>query len=572
MTANLHQLCRTSVLERPRQWRTETWLTQQGLHPLIARLLAARGVATMPAQQAAQLLPPHDLLGLKPATERLVQAISQQEKIIVVADYDCDGATACALAVLGLKRLGAIVDYVVPNRFTMGYGLSEAAVDLALQEQAQLIVTVDNGIASLSGVEYAQRQHVDVVITDHHLPASQLPSAAAIVNPNQPGCAFASKQLAGVGVMFYVLLGLRARLRQAGQFTTETQPRLDDLLDLVALGTVADLVKLDDNNRLLVKLGLDRMRSGQCRPGLQALARVAGREPRLLTVADLGFLIGPRLNAAGRLTDMRIGIECLLSENSEKAFELALQLDRTNIERREMQQQMHELAEQNLEMNISDEQRSIVLFNQQFHVGVIGLLASRLKDRYHLPTLVLAPSDNGLLTGSGRSIPGLHLRDVLDWVSKQQPGLLKRFGGHAMAAGVSLEPEHFEIFKTSFEQACQHWLGTERPGRIWHVDGSLETAYFHPGIAQLLENEIWGQGFDAPLFWDEWRIVSQRVIKDKHLKLVVERDGRQFDAIAFQRTEPLPASTHLAYRLNNNTWNGSTNLQLIIEYVAEPDD
>lgn len=526
----------------------------------------------MPAQQAAQLLPPHDLLGLKPATERLAQAISQQEKIIVVADYDCDGATACALAVLGLKRLGAIVDYVVPNRFTMGYGLSEAAVDLALQVQAQLIVTVDNGIASLSGVEYAQRQHVDVVITDHHLPASQLPSAAAIVNPNQPGCAFASKQLAGVGVMFYVLLGLRARLRQAGQFTTETQPRLDDLLDLVALGTVADLVKLDDNNRLLVKLGLDRMRSGQCRPGLQALARVAGREPRQLTVADLGFLIGPRLNAAGRLTDMRIGIECLLSENSEKAFELALQLDRTNTERREMQQQMHELAEQNLEMNISDEQRSIVLFNQQFHVGVIGLLASHLKDRYHLPTLVLAPSDNGLLTGSGRSIPGLHLRDVLDWVSKQQPGLLKRFGGHAMAAGVSLEPEHLEIFKTSFEQACQHWLGTERPGRIWHVDGSLETAYIHPGIAQLLENEIWGQGFDAPLFWDEWRIVSQRVIKDKHLKLVVERDGRQFDAIAFQRTEPLPASTHLAYRLNNNTWNGSTNLQLIIEYVAEPDD
>jgi single-stranded-DNA-specific exonuclease len=558
-----------SIIERPRQWRTETWLTQQGLHPLIARLLAARGVTALPAQQAAQLLLPQDLLGLSQATQRLTQAIQQQEKIIVVADYDCDGATACALAVLGLRKLGAIVDYVVPNRFSMGYGLSEAAVDLALQQQAQLIVTVDNGIASLSGVQYAQQQGVDVVITDHHLPSSHLPTAAAIVNPNQPGCAFASKHLAGVGVMFYVLLGLRANLREGGQFTTETQPRLDDLLDLVALGTVADLVKLDENNRLLVKLGLERLRSAQCRPGLQALARVAGREPRQLTVSDLGFVIGPRLNAAGRLADMRIGIECLLSQDPTRAFELALQLDQINAERREMQQQMNELAEQNLEMNISDEQRSIVLFNEQFHIGVIGLLASRLKDRYHLPTLVLAPSDNGLLTGSGRSIPGLHLRDVLDWVSKQQPGLLKRFGGHAMAAGLSLERQDLVGFMALFEQACQHWLGTGRPGRTWHVDGSLETTYCHPSVVQLIEDQVWGHGFDAPLFRDEWRVISQRLLKNRHIKAVLERDGKHFEAILFQRTEKLPHLACFTYRLNNNTWGGVVRTELIVEHVEE---
>ncbi len=561
-----------SIVERPRQARNETWLTQQGLHPLMARLLASRGVSTAPAQQAGKLLPPHDLSGLTHAAQRLAQALQKQEKIIVVADYDCDGATACAVAVLGLRKFGAIVDYVVPNRFTMGYGLTEATVDLALQQQAQLIVTVDNGIASVEGVQYAQQHGVDVVITDHHLPGRHLPSAAAIVNPNQPGCSFASKNLAGVGVMFYVLLGLRAFLRQAGLYTTETQPRLDDLLDLVALGTVADLVKLDDNNRLLAKLGLERMRSAQCRPGLQALARVAGREPRQLTVSDLGFLLAPRLNAAGRLADMRIGIECLLATNAEKAFEQALQLDRINTERREMQQQMHELAEQDLDINISDQQRSIVLFNDHFHVGVVGLLASRLKDRYYLPTLVLAPTESGLLTGSGRSIPGLHLRDVLDWVSKQQPGLLKRFGGHAMAAGLTLERADLATFVSSFEQACQHWLGMERPGRTWHVDGSLETAYCHPSMVQLIEDQVWGQGFDAPLFWDRWRVVSQRLLKDRHIKAVVEREGKQFDAIAFQRTEPLPSTTWLAYKLSNNTWNGTTTSQLIIEYVLASDE
>ncbi len=557
------------LIERPRQTRNEMLLAQQGLHPLLARLFAARGVHTPPPQEAGHLLPPSDLLGLNQAVERLAQAIEKQQRIVVVADYDCDGATACAVAVLGLRKFGANIDYVVPNRFTMGYGLTPTVVDLARTAQAALILTVDNGIASTEGVEYARQYGLEVIVTDHHLPGHNLPPAAAIVNPNQPGCPFSSKALAGVGVMFYVLLGLRAHLRSLGYYTTTPQPRLDDLLDLVALGTIADLVKLDHNNRLLVQLGLARLRAGPTRPGLQALARIAGREPRLMTVGDLGFLLAPRLNAAGRLADMRLGIECLLSNDPEHAFALAIQLDRINTERRELQAQLHEQAEQQLNIVLSKEQRSIVLFNEQFHTGVVGLLASKLKERYHLPTLVFAPNESGSLTGSGRSIPGFHLRDALDAVTKQHPGLIQRFGGHAMAAGLTLDRAHLTLFQQAFEQLCGSWLGSARPGHTLHVDGSLETAYLQPNIAQMLEEQVWGQGFEAPLFCDEWRVVSQRRIKDKHIKAVLEKEGRQIDAIAFQRLQDLPPSARIAYRLATNTWNGITSVQIVVEHVDE---
>ncbi|WP_034412311.1 single-stranded-DNA-specific exonuclease RecJ [Derxia gummosa] len=551
---------------RPRDPRKEDALVRAGMHPLLARLYAQRGCSTPPVTGIGKLLPPTDMLGLPDAAERLADAIEDGEKLLVVADYDCDGATACAVAVRGLRQLGAEVDYLVPNRFETGYGLSPQVVDLALPRRPDLIVTVDNGIASHEGVDYANAHGIEVIVTDHHAVGATLPDARAIVNPNQPGCGFASRALAGVGVMFYVLIALRAELRRRGRFTAETQPRLDRLLDLVAVGTVADLVRLDENNRLLVKLGLERLRSGQANPGISALARVAGRELRKLSTADIGFGIGPRINAAGRLADMSIGIECLLTDDPARAFDLAGELDRMNAERRLVQDAM---LDRSADLPVAPDAPAIVLTDPSFHAGVTGLVATKLKDRHHRPAIVFAPSaDGATLTGSGRSIAGLHLRDAIDLVTKRAPGLVERFGGHAMAAGLTIGAGALDTFREQFVQVVIEQLGSAPQERIVTVDGPLETAWMKAEIAQMLGAEIWGQAFDAPLFADEFEVIQQRIVGERHVKASLRLNGQRFDAIGFNR-QKLPARGVFAYRVDANEFNGHINTQLVIEHVTE---
>lgn len=558
------------IRTRQRRPDIEGRLTAAGIHPLLARLYAARGASAPPPQDAAALLAPAGLLDIDVAANRIADAIVRGERILIVADYDCDGATACAVGVLGLRALGAEVDYFVPNRFTTGYGLTPAVVDLAREQAPDLLITVDNGIASITGVAHARSAGIDVVVTDHHLPGPQLPAAVAIVNPNQPGCSFASKHLAGVGVMFYVLLAVRAELRRRGRFDGGSQPRLDTLLDLVALGTIADLVPLDANNRLLVALGLARMRAGNLRAGLAALARIGGREPRTLTTGDLGFVVAPRINAAGRLADMRLGIECLLADEPARAYRLAEQLDRMNAERRQVQDDMSvRAAELVLDAFDPTNHRAIVAFDASFHAGVTGLVASRLREAHHRPAIVFAPAGEGTLSGSGRSIPGFHLRDAIDLITKQFPGLVQRFGGHAMAAGLTIATADLPTFEQAFEQVASRWLGDDALHRVIEVDGPLEIGYIQPAAARMLDAEIWGQGFPAPLFFDTWRVVSQRVLKDKHLKATLEKDGRQVQAMAFNRNTPLPAQAALAFRLGLDDYGGTLTARLVIEHAAD---
>jgi single-stranded-DNA-specific exonuclease len=564
--------------------RTAWALEQAGLHPLLARLMAARGVRDAQELDSSlqQLLPPTQLKGVDSAAARLQQALDGGERICVVADYDCDGATACAVALRGLAMLGAsraCLDYVVPDRTLHGYGLSPAVVDLAHAKQARLLVTVDNGIASREGVAHARSLGLDVLVTDHHLPARVddavvLPDTPWIVNPNQPDCPFPSKALAGVGVMFYVLLALRARLRQAGRFDAASQPRLDALLDLVALGTVADVVKLDANNRRLVAQGLQRVRSGRLQPGVAALFTTAGREAQRASAFDFGFALGPRLNAAGRLADMTLGIECLLTDDHARAAELAQQLDAINRERREVEGGMREQAEVQLDRLLQElptkEQApaALVFFDEEFHEGVVGIVASRLKDRMHRPTFVFARGRDGLLKGSGRSIEGFHLRDALDLVCKRNPALLRRFGGHAMAAGCTLEAEQLSAFREGFAQVARECLS---PAVLEHrlaTDGALEPQWFTPEVVRLLDAQVWGQAFEPPLFEGSFEIVSQRIVGEKHLKLSVRRDGLQHDAIWFGHTDALPPSIRLAFRLQLNAWQGHERLQLVIEAAA----
>lgn len=560
----------TRIRPRARNPEGERALEAAGVHPLLARLLAARGCNAPPAERAIELLPPAALLDIDIAARRIADAIERGERIVIVADYDCDGATACALGVRGLRALGANVAYLVPNRFTTGYGLTPAVVDLARDLEPRLLVTVDNGIASIDGVAHARAAGIDVVITDHHLPGAQLPMALAIVNPNQPGCRFPSKDLAGVGVMFYVLMATRAELRARGRYAQTPQPRLDALLDLVALGTVADLVRLDANNRLLVHLGLERIRNGQTSPGILALARVAGREPRALTTADLGFALAPRINAAGRLADMRIGIECLLADDATRAFFLAEQLDRINAERRNVQDDMNERAAA-LVLDRYDpaRQRAIVAFDPSFHAGVTGLVASRLREAHHRPTIVFAPTTEGMLSGSGRSIPGFHLRDAIDLVTKRAPALVQRFGGHAMAAGLTIRAEDLPEFERHFEAVATALIGADALERVLDVDGPLEVGYIQPQIAQLLDAQIWGQAFAPPVFYDTWDVLNQRVVRDKHVRATLVKDGRHFEAWAFNCAKALPARAAMAFRLVLNDYNGSVTARLIIENVQD---
>jgi single-stranded-DNA-specific exonuclease len=551
-------------------------LTRHGLHPVLARLYAARGVC-MPDEietGLARLVPPVALKGCEDAAALLADAIQNKRRVLVVADYDCDGATACAVAVRGLRMFGGEIGYLVPNRFEYGYGLTPEIVELAARSASgkpDLLITVDNGIASVDGVEAANALGIDVLVTDHHLPGDELPAARAIVNPNQPGCTFPSKCIAGVGVMFYVLLALRAELRHRGAFNDDfPEPRLDGLLDLVALGTVADVVKLDGNNRVLVAQGLQRIRKGKMQPGIAALFRAAARDARSASGFDLGFALGPRLNAAGRLSDMSLGIECLTTDDVGRAWELAQQLDTMNRERREIEAGMQQQALDDLSSIDPEGATTITLFNPGWHQGVIGIVAGRLKEKFHRPSFTFALADDSghTVKGSGRSIAGFHLRDALDLISKREPGLIVKFGGHAMAAGLTLAAADVPRFTAAFEAVGREWLSEEALSRTVETDGELEDAYFTPQFVEMLDAAVWGQGFPAPVFSGEFDIASQALVKDKHLKLQLVRGRQRFNAIWFNHTDTLPARTTVAYRLASDMWNGVSRVQLIVEHAA----
>ncbi|MBL8352019.1 MAG: single-stranded-DNA-specific exonuclease RecJ [Burkholderiaceae bacterium] len=566
-------------------------LEQAGVHPLLARLFAARGVRSADELDdgLGRLLPPATLKGAAEAAVLLADAITAGQRICIVADYDCDGATACAVALRGLAMLGAVpgsVGYVVPDRAVHGYGLTPAIVDLALardpQHPPRLLVTVDNGIASSAGVAHARALGLGVLVTDHHLPALgpdgavQLPDADVIVNPNQPGCDFESKALAGVGVMFYVLLALRAEQRRRGQYDAAGQPRLDALLDLVALGTVADVVRLDGNNRRLVAQGLKRVRAGRMQPGVAALFAAAGRVPAGAAGFDFGFALGPRVNAAGRLSDMTLGIECLSTDDPARAAELARQLDAINRQRRELESDMRLQAEALLDGLLAAQPDAaaappaLVLYDPAFHEGVVGIVAGRLKDRLHRPTFVLARGQDGLLKGSGRSIAGFHLRDALDLVSKRHPGVLLRFGGHAMAAGCTLAEDQWPAFAAALQQVAAEWLQPAALHRVLATDGPLAAEYFDLPTVATLDAQVWGQGFEAPLFCDEVEVLQQRLVGEKHLKLRLRHAGALRDAIWFGHAEPLPARVTLAYRVGVDEYQGRQRLQMVVEAVVDP--
>ncbi|TFW33067.1 single-stranded-DNA-specific exonuclease RecJ [Massilia horti] len=547
-------------------------LRQGGVHPVLARIYASRGL-TDPRElssELAALCPPSGLKHIDAAAVFLADAIGSGKKMTIVADYDCDGATACATAVRGLAAMGARVDYIVPDRVVHGYGLTPDIVELTAREKApDIIITVDNGIASIDGVEAAKRRGIDVVVTDHHLPGDSLPDARVIVNPNQPECGFPSKHLAGVGVVFYVLLALRAELRRRGVFDAQTQPKLDNLLDLVALGTVADVVRLDANNRILVAQGIKRMRAGRMHAGVAALFRVAGREARGASPFDLGFAVGPRLNAAGRLEDMSLGIECLLTDDEGRAWAIAQQLNDINLKRREIEAEMQDTALLHLDDFQPADSSTISVFDDGWHQGVIGIVASRLKEKFFRPTITFAPGADGWIKGSGRSIPGFHLRDALDLVSKRVPGLIDKFGGHAMAAGLTIRADSFKLFADAFEAVGRAWLTEAQLERVIETDGPLEDAYYTTQFIELMDGQVWGQGFAPPIFCDEFRVVSQRILKDRHLKLLLERNGRRYDAIWFGHTDAMGERARVAFRLDANEYNGVTKVQLLVEH-AEP--
>jgi single-stranded-DNA-specific exonuclease len=550
-------------------------LEQAGIHPLLARLYAARGVLGKDELDDALglLLPPAGMKGLAQAARLLADAIASDKKLCIVADYDCDGATACAVALRGLRLLGAKhVDYLVPDRVMDGYGLTPTIAQRVKERGADLLITVDNGIASVEGVAAANAVGLPVLVTDHHLPGPQLPDAAVIVNPNQPGCTFESKSIAGVGVMFYVLLALRSELRSRGVFDSQSQPKLDALLPLVALGTVADVVKLDANNRRLVAQGLKRIRAGAMPCGLAALFAAAARPVAMATTFDLGFALGPRINAAGRLADMTLGIECLLTDDAARGAELARQLDAINRERREIEGGMRDQAMEIVDAMFDETEEpppAICVFDPDFHEGVVGIVASRIKDKLHRPTFVFAASGatgkEHELKGSGRSIPGFHLRDALDLVAKRHPGVLLRFGGHAMAAGCTIAEEHLEIFEEALGLVAQEWLDAATLLRRLHTDGPLAAEYRRADLVDTLHHEVWGQGFAPPVFSEEVEVVSQRLVGEKHLQLKLKHQGQPVDGIWFGHTEPLPARVMLAFRLDADEWQGVRRVRFLVE-------
>ncbi|WAW09963.1 single-stranded-DNA-specific exonuclease RecJ [Oxalobacter vibrioformis] len=559
----------TTITVRPYASRTADMLSQQGLHPVLARIYAARGINDISelSTELSALLPPAGLLNNERAAVLLADAIAAKKKICIVADYDCDGATACAVAIHGLKMMGGDVSFLVPNRFDNGYGLTPAIVDEARKKHGtQVLVTVDNGIASIDGVLAAVSQGMEVLVTDHHLPGDSLPENCVIVNPNHPACTFDSRNLAGVGVIFYVMLALRAELRKRGVFDAKSQPRLDSLLDLVALGTVADVVRLDRNNRILVAQGLKRIAAGNMHTGIAALFRAAGREWRRATTFDLGFTVAPRLNAAGRLSDMALGVECLVTDDEGRAWEIAQTLNKINQERREIESGMRDEALAMLENFQPDESASISVLDANWHQGVIGILASRLKDQYYRPVFVFAPDKDGNIRGSGRSIPGFHLRDAIDLVAKRHPGMISRFGGHAMAAGLTMQGDAYDVFCEAFEAIAKEFLNQTQLERVIETDGTPDNSCYTLDFVHQLESRIWGQGFEPPIFSDRFHIVNQRVLKERHLSLQLEKNGMALSAIYFNHTALLPRDARLAFRIASNEYNGMTSVQLIVEY------
>ena len=552
------------VVQRVINIAVQNQLIEAGISPLLAKLYAARGVVSAKELDVSlsNLISPEQLTNNQSMAKLLADAIAAKKSILVVGDYDADGATATAVAVKGLRSMGAQVDFLVPNRFEYGYGLTPEIVQLAATLSPDIIITVDNGIASVDGVAAANKLGIQVLITDHHLPAETTPQAACIVNPNQHGCAFPSKNLAGVGVMFYVLLALRAELRSRGAFAEKQEPNLTELLDLVALGTVADLVKLDANNRILVEQGLRRIRAGACCHGITALLKVAGRDASKTNAQDLGFYVGPRLNAAGRLDDMRLGIQCLLAETPAEAQKIAQTLHELNLERRNIEADMQDGALASLDNIQVENQFSISLYEPSWHQGVVGILASRIKERYHRPVIAFAEAGEGVLKGSGRSIAGLHLRDALDLVTKRNPSLILKFGGHAMAAGLSIKQADFLAFQQAFEAVVSELLSPADLQAVIETDGSLEANNMSLEAAQLLACSVWGQGFAPPLFADAFSVVNQRIVGEKHLKLHLEKDKKRFDAIFFGQTEFLPEQIQAVYQLQANTYNGLQSVQL----------
>ena len=546
-------------------------LAASGVDPVLARLYASRGVAHAADLDLslAGLPPPASMKGLDGAADRLAHAIAARERILIVADYDADGATACAVGMRALARMGADVRFLVPNRFEHGYGLTPEIVALAATLAPKLIVTVDNGIASVEGVAAAAARGIDVLVTDHHLPGEHLPSPALIVNPNQPGCVFPSKHLAGVGVMFYVLAATRALLRSRGR-DEASLPNLAALLDLVALGTVADVVRLDHTNRILVDQGLRRIRAGKAHPGVAALFAVASRDATRATAADLGFVAGPRVNAAGRLADMAVGIRCLVTDDEREARALASELDRMNRDRRAIEATIEAEALADLDAIAADSSRlaSVCVHRPGWHAGVVGIVASRLKDRAHRPAIVFAPGGDGELRGSGRSIAGFHLRDALDLVSKRAPGLILRFGGHAHAAGLSLRAPDFARFADAFEAVASEWLSPDDLLRRCETDGEPAAGELTLGLADRLSETVWGQGFPPPRFDTGFDVVGQRVVAERHTRLQLERDGERFDAILFRHADPLPGRIHAVFRPVVNRWQGSESLELVVEHWA----
>ena len=546
-------------------------LVAAGVPPVLARIYAARGIV-----DAAELdyslaaLPDFALLtGIEAAATRLADAIVRRERIVIVADYDADGATACAVGVRGLRALGGDVSFLVPNRFEFGYGLSPEIVAVAAAQSPDVLVTVDNGIASVDGVRAAATAGIDVVVTDHHLPGAELPTPAIIVNPNQAGCRFPSKYVAGVGVMFYVLCALRARLRQRGVFAGGPGPNLASLLDLVALGTVADVVRLDHVNRIFVAQGLARMRAGRAQPGIAALFAVAGRDIGRASASDLGFVAGPRLNAAGRLADMSVGIRCLLADAREEAEPLARELDRLNRERRDIEAAMHDEALAELEREAAPDDAgafTLCMHRPDWHQGVVGIVASRLKDRYHRPVIVFARGGERELKGSGRSIPGFHLRDALDLVAKRAPDTILRFGGHAFAAGLSIRDDALGRFSAEFERVAREQLSEAQLSRFRESDGPLLPGELTFELGTALAERVWGQGFPAPAFDDRFDVVEQRAVGDGHAKLTLARGGERFPAIVFRTPVPMPARIHALYRPEVNHWNGLLSLELVVDY------
>jgi single-stranded-DNA-specific exonuclease len=556
------------IIARPIPASAAEQLIAVGYSPAIARIFSARGIthSTQMEHGLANLLPVSELKNASAMAMFLADAIAARKKLLVIADYDADGATACAVAVRGLRMFGAQVEFIVPNRFEYGYGLTPEIVRLAAKESPDILITVDNGIASVDGVAEANRLGMQVLVTDHHLPGDVLPDAACIVNPNQPGCVFPSKNLAGVGVMFYVLLALRAELRARGLMTEDRGRKLVELLDLVALGTVADVVKLDQNNRILVQQGLLRIRAGKTCAGINALFQVAKKNPARVISQDLGFAIGPRLNAAGRLEDMRLGIDCLLSDDDDAALLMATRLDELNHERRSIETDMQEVAMTALENIKVADNYSLALFDASWHQGVIGILASRLKDKFHRPVIAFAASTNGELKGSGRSISALHLRDALDLVSKRHPTLIKKFGGHAAAAGLTIDHAQYEDFVAAFERVVRELLSDADLQQQLESDGALTATDINLEFAQQLDAQIWGQGFPAPLFDDDFVVQQQRVVGEKHLKLRLKKSGQLFEAMLFGYAEPLPDSIHALYSVSVNEYQGNRSVQLLIRH------